>query len=65
MLTFIARRLLLAVPVLLGVVFVVMLTVELIPGDAVALKTVKYADLVRTVHEHQGQVIVVDFWGEY
>ena len=37
MLIFIARRLLLAVPVLLGVVFVVMLTVELIPGDAVAL----------------------------
>ena len=37
MLTFVARRLLLAVPVLLGVVFVVMLTVELIPGDAVAL----------------------------
>ncbi len=34
-------------------------------GDAVAIKVVNYADLVRTVHEHQGQVIVVDFWGEY
>src|SRR5437868_10571163 len=34
-LTFALRRLLLAVPVLLGVVFVVMLTLELIPGDAV------------------------------
>ena len=32
MLTFVVRRLLLAVPVLLGVVFVVMLTVELHPG---------------------------------
>ncbi len=37
MLAFIARRLLLAVPVLLGVVFVVMLTIDLIPGDPVAL----------------------------
>src|SRR5258705_10543999 len=37
MLTFLLRRLMLAVPVLLGVVFVVMLTVELIPGDPVAL----------------------------
>ena len=43
MLTFIARRLLLAVPVLLGVVFVVMLTVELIPGDAVALMLGEHA----------------------
>lgn len=33
--------------------------------NAVTLKAVSYADLVRTVHEHQGQVIVVDFWGEY
>ncbi len=43
MLTFVARRLLLAVPVLLGVVFVVMLTVELIPGDAVALMLGEHA----------------------
>ena len=43
MLTFIARRLVLAVPVLLGVVFVVMLTVELIPGDAVALMLGEHA----------------------
>src|SRR4029453_7718247 len=42
-LTFVARRLLLAVPVLLGVVFVVMLTVELIPGDAVALMLGEHA----------------------
>ena len=37
MLIFIARRLLLTVPVLLGVLFVVMLTMDLIPGDPVAL----------------------------
>jgi peptide/nickel transport system permease protein len=37
MLTFALRRLLLAVPVLLGVIFVVMLTLDLIPGDPVAL----------------------------
>src|SRR5262249_56197555 len=40
---FIARRVVLAVPVLLGVVFVVMLTVELIPGDAVALMLGEHA----------------------
>ena len=43
MLTFVVRRLLLAVPVLLGVVFVVMLTVELMPGDAVALMLGEHA----------------------
>jgi peptide/nickel transport system permease protein len=43
MLTFIVRRLLLAVPVLLGVVFVVMLTVDLLPGDAVALMLGEHA----------------------
>jgi ABC-type dipeptide/oligopeptide/nickel transport system permease component len=37
MLTFIVRRLLLTVPVLLGVIFVVMLTMDLIPGDPVQL----------------------------
>jgi peptide/nickel transport system permease protein len=42
-LTFVIRRLLLAVPVLLGVVFVVMLTVQLIPGDAVALMLGEHA----------------------
>jgi ABC-type dipeptide/oligopeptide/nickel transport system permease component len=36
-LTFVVRRLLLAVPVLLGVIFTVMLTLDLIPGDPVAL----------------------------
>lgn len=37
MLIFVVRRLLLTVPVLLGVLFVVMLTLDLIPGDPVAL----------------------------
>ena len=37
MLTFVVRRLLLTIPVLLGVLFVVMLTMDLIPGDPVAL----------------------------
>ena len=37
MLIFVLRRLLLAIPVLLGVLFVVMLTMDLIPGDPVAL----------------------------
>jgi ABC-type dipeptide/oligopeptide/nickel transport system permease component len=37
MLIFIVRRLLLTIPVLLGVLFVVMLTLDLIPGDPVAL----------------------------
>jgi peptide/nickel transport system permease protein len=36
-LIFVLRRLLLAVPVLAGVLFVVMLTLDLIPGDPVAL----------------------------
>src|SRR5262245_11118764 len=43
MLTFALRRLLLAVPVLLGVMFVVMLTIELIPGDAVTLMLGEHA----------------------
>jgi ABC-type dipeptide/oligopeptide/nickel transport system permease component len=43
MLTFIVRRLLLAVPVLLGVMFVVMLTVDLLPGDAVSLMLGEHA----------------------
>jgi ABC-type dipeptide/oligopeptide/nickel transport system permease component len=37
MLIFVIRRLLLTIPVLLGVLFVVMLTLDLIPGDPVAL----------------------------
>jgi peptide/nickel transport system permease protein len=37
MLIFVLRRLLLTVPVLLGVLFVVMLTMDLIPGDPVLL----------------------------
>lgn len=56
MLTFVARRLLLAVPVLLGVVFVVMLTVELIPGDAVALMLGEHAtpDAVARLRDYLG-----------
>jgi len=56
MLTFVVRRLLLAVPVLLGVVFVVMLTVDLLPGDAVTLMLGEHAtkDAVATLREHLG-----------
>ena len=56
MLTFVVRRLLLAVPVLLGVVFVVMLTVDLLPGDAVTLMLGEHAtkDAVAKLREHLG-----------
>src|ERR1700757_3756600 len=56
MLTFVARRLLLAVPVLLGVIFAVMLTVELIPGDAVALMLGEHAtpDAVARLRDYLG-----------
>jgi peptide/nickel transport system permease protein len=56
MLTFIVRRLLLAVPVLLGVVFVVMLTVDLLPGDAVSLMLGEHAtkDAVAKLRDHLG-----------
>ena len=56
MLTFVARRLLLAIPVLLGVVFVVMLTIELIPGDAVALMLGEHAtaEAVATLRDFLG-----------
>ncbi|HKZ05629.1 MAG TPA: ABC transporter permease [Methylomirabilota bacterium] len=56
MLTFIVRRLLLAVPVLLGVVFVVMLTVDLLPGDAVALMLGEHAtpDAVAQLRDYLG-----------
>jgi peptide/nickel transport system permease protein/oligopeptide transport system permease protein len=55
-LAFVVRRLLLAVPVLLGVVFVVMLTVELIPGDAVALMLGEHAtkEAVAKLRDHLG-----------
>ena len=54
--TFLIRRLLLAVPVLLGVVFVVMLTVELIPGDAVSLMLGEHAtkEAVAKLRDHLG-----------
>jgi thiol-disulfide isomerase/thioredoxin len=35
------------------------------PDDTVTMKTVKYPDLVRTVRELQGKVVVVDFWGNF
>src|SRR5881409_2480290 len=56
MLTFVVRRLLLAVPVLLGVVFVVMLTVDLLPGDAVTLMLGEHAtkDAVAKLRDHLG-----------
>jgi peptide/nickel transport system permease protein len=55
-LTFVIRRLLLAVPVLLGVVFVVMLTVQLIPGDAVQLMLGEHAtkEAVAKLRDHLG-----------
>src|SRR5207245_1646720 len=56
MLTFVTRRLLLAVPVLLGVVFVVMLTIDLLPGDAVTLMLGEHAtkDAVAKLRDHLG-----------
>jgi peptide/nickel transport system permease protein len=56
MLTFVVRRLLLAVPVLLGVVFVVMLTIDLLPGDVVSLMLGEHAtkDAVAKLREHLG-----------
>src|SRR6059036_3125500 len=56
MLTFVTRRLLLAVPVLLGVVFVVMLTINLLPGDAVTLMLGEHAtkDAVASLRAHLG-----------
>src|SRR2546426_12665808 len=56
MLTFVVRRLLLAVPVLLGVVFVVMLTIDLLPGDAVTLMLGEHTtkDAVAAVRGHLG-----------
>src|SRR5690349_21755121 len=56
MLTFLVRRLLLAVPVLLGVVFVVMLTVDLLPGDAVTLMLGEHAtkDAVAKLRDYLG-----------
>jgi peptide/nickel transport system permease protein len=56
LLTFIVRRLLLAVPVLLGVVFVVMLTIDLLPGDVVTLMLGEHAtkDAVATLRDHLG-----------
>jgi len=56
MLTFVVRRLLLAVPVLLGVVFIVMLTVDLLPGDPASLMLGEHAtkDAVAALREHLG-----------
>src|ERR1043166_6801312 len=56
MLTFVIRRLLFAVPVLLGVVFVVMLTIDLLPGDAVTLMLGEHATkaAVAKLRDHLG-----------
>jgi len=43
MLGFIAKRLLLAIPTILGVIFIVMLTIELVPGDPVELMLGEHA----------------------
>jgi len=43
MFTYAIRRILLAIPILLGVVFVVLLSMELIPGDPVALMLGEFA----------------------
>ncbi len=68
MLTFVLRRLLLAFPVLLGVIFVVMLTIELIPGDAVMLMLGEHAtkDAVAKLRDYLGldKPLLVRF-GEY
>ncbi|MGH7320132.1 MAG: ABC transporter permease [Candidatus Rokuibacteriota bacterium] len=68
MLTFVLRRLLLAIPVLLGVIFVVMLTIELIPGDAVMLMLGEHAtkDAVAKLRDYLGldKPLLVRF-GEY
>jgi ABC-type dipeptide/oligopeptide/nickel transport system permease component len=56
MVIFILRRLLLTIPVLLGVLFVVMLTLDLIPGDPVALMLGEAAtkETVAQFREHLG-----------
>src|SRR5215471_20729307 len=56
MLTFVVRRLIFAIPVLLGVVFIVMLTIDLLPGDAVTLMLGEHAtkDAVAALREHLG-----------
>ncbi len=56
MLLFVLRRLILAVPVVLGVIFVVMLTIELIPGDPVTLMLGEHAtpEAVAKVRESLG-----------
>jgi len=47
------RRLLLAIPVILGVTFAVMLTIELIPGDPVTLMLGEYATKESVAHVRQ------------
>jgi peptide/nickel transport system permease protein len=56
MLAYLIRRLLLSIPVILGVTFAVMLTIEMIPGDPVALMLGEHAtpDAVAQVRQALG-----------
>jgi thiol-disulfide isomerase/thioredoxin len=35
------------------------------PGDGVWLQSVNYSQLVETIHQHRGKVVLVDFWADY
>lgn len=56
MLSYVVRRILLAIPILLGVVLVVLLSMEIVPGDPVALMLGEFAtpELVRQSREALG-----------
>lgn len=56
MLSYVVRRILLAIPILLGVVFVVLLSMEIVPGDPVALMLGEFAtpELVQRTREALG-----------
>ena len=32
---------------------------------AIAMRSVKYADLCKIIRGHKGKVVIVDFWAEY
>lgn len=56
MLVYVIRRILMAVPILLGVVLVVLLTMEIVPGDPVALMLGEFAtpEAIRETREELG-----------